>query len=187
MRSALASYAPRSRFGSRLAVFLLQWDALGWAIEQIGNTVYVGGRFLDVTNGGETWPGWTTRVYGGNSAVQDLHLGDDGWLYVVGNFTTVSRGGNPEAASGAARIDPITGLIDSGWKPAISSSGSVWGVTTSEVNDLVYLSGSFLSVNGLAGTGGLFSSAGSNTRCTCSTSRTATRSSNSITRPATRP
>jgi trimeric autotransporter adhesin len=227
MRNALASHAPRSCFGSRLAMFLLvilgvlspvslpaapvsaeinsnqqtswglatagpsrtveQWDALGWAIEQIGNTMYVGGKFLDVTNGstvarqphfaafdadtgqwqswltptvqspvlaleaspdgglfvggeidswngttigalqkidpltGETWPGWTTRVYGGNSAVQDLHLGDDGWLYVVGNFTTVSRGGNPEAASGAARIDPITGVIDPGWKPVISS------------------------------------------------------------------
>lgn len=197
-----------------------QWDALGWAVEQVGNTVFVGGRFLDVTNGsttarqphfaafdadtgqwqswftpqvqspvlalqaspdgglfvggeidswngqtigalqkidprtGATWPGWTTRVYGGNSAVQDLHLGDDGWLYVVGNFTTASRAGLPEAATGAVRIDPTTGAIDAGWKPVISASGSVWGVTTSEVSDLVYLSGSFLSVNGLAGTGG---------------------------------
>ncbi len=196
-----------------------QWDALGWAIEQIDGTIFVGGKFLDVTNGrdlesqphlaafdadtgawqswfrpdvaatvlalqaspdgglfvggeidqwngatvgalvkidpttGAIWPGWTTRVYGGGSAVRDLHIGDDGRLYVVGSFTTASRAGVAQGATGAIRIDPITGVIDSSWKPVLAA-GSGRGISTSEVSDLIFLSGTFLSVNGEPNTGG---------------------------------
>ncbi len=195
------------------------WNALGWSIEQVGNTIYVGGKFLDVTNGskterqphlaafdadtgafqswfrpevgspvlalqaspdgglfvggeidtwggqtigalqkidpqtGEPWPGWSTRLYGGTSAVFDLHLGDDGWLYAVGDFTTASRAGSPQSAKGMVRINPQTGVIDTGWKPTFTG-GAPRGVTTSEVNDLIYVTGRFISVNNTTNTGG---------------------------------
>ncbi len=196
-----------------------RWDALGWAVEQIGGTIFVGGKFLDVTDGSDThpqphlaafdadtgawqawfrptvgqpvlalqatpdggllvageidtwhgqtigalakidpttgdpWPGWSTRIYGGGSAIRDLHLGDDGWLYAVGDFSTVSRAGVVQSAAGAVRFDPITGVIDSTWKP-IASGGTIHGVSTSEISDRVYLAGEFLSINGVANTGG---------------------------------
>lgn len=196
-----------------------RWDALGWALEQVDGTIFVGGKFLDVTdtrdiysqphlaafdantgawqawfrpdvgapvlalqaspdgalfvggeiddwNGetvgamtkidpatGEIWPGWTTRIYGAGSAVRDFHIGDDGWLYVVGDFDRASRAGVAQPAGGAVRMDPITGVIDSSWKP-ILAAGSGRGISTSEVSDLIFLSGNFLSVNGEANTGG---------------------------------
>lgn len=196
-----------------------RWDALGWAVEQIDGTIFVGGKFLDVTdtrdlysqphlaafdadtgawqawfrpdvaapvlalqaapdgglfvggeiddwNGdtvgamvkvdpatGEIWPGWTTRVYGAGSAVRDFHIGDDGWLYVVGDFDRVSRAGVAQSAAGAVRMDPITGVIDASWKPVLAA-GSGRGISTSEVSDLIFLSGNFLSVNGEVNTGG---------------------------------
>ena len=196
-----------------------QWDALGWAVEQVDGTIFVGGKFLDVTdshvlhsqphlaafdadtgawhawfrpdvaapvlalqaspdgalfvggeidawNGetlgamakidpttGELWPGWSTRVYGAGSAVRDFHIGDDGWLYIVGDFNRASRAGIAQTAGGAIRIDPVTGVIDSSWKP-ILAAGSGRGISTSEVSDLVFLSGNFLSVNAEPHTGG---------------------------------
>ncbi len=192
------------------------WDALGWAVEQIDNTVFVGGNFLEVTNGGRTesqpylmavtadngtflpwwrpevgnavfalqaspdgalfvggemgtwngttygalmkidpatgevWPGWQTRVYGGTSVVRDLSLEADGYLYVGGGFTTVSDDGTPEAATGLIRIDPITGAIDSSWKPDVAG-GSVWGVSRSKTDDITYAAGFFTSVEGQTG------------------------------------
>ncbi len=196
-----------------------RWDALGWAVEQVDGTIFVGGKFLDVTNGsgthrqphlaafdaetgswqawfrptigqpvlalqatpdgglvvggeidtwdgqtigalakidpatGAPWPGWSTRIYGGGSAVRDLHLGDDGWLYAVGDFSTVSRAGVIRPAAGAVRFDPITGAIDSTWRP-LASGGTIHGVSTSEISDRVYLAGEFLSINGVPNTGG---------------------------------
>ena len=189
------------------------WDALTWAIEQVDNTMYVGGNFLEVTNGsqvesqpylaafdadtgawqswfrpdvgnavlalaaspdgglfvggeidtwngstigalqkidpatGDPWPGWTVRAYGGTSVVRDIKLEADGWLYVVGGFTSVSQSGNPQPANGAFRVDPVSGAIDSNWKPDLQG-GSAWGVARSETANITYIAGRFTSVNG---------------------------------------
>jgi len=196
-----------------------RWDALGWATEQVGGMMLVGGKFLEVTNGsqtveqpwiaafdagsghvlpwwrpdaggavlaienspdggvfvggemntwngqqfgalvkidpetGEAWPGFNSRVFGGNSVVRDVRLEADGWLYVVGNFTTASDGGNPQAVQGAIRMNPSTGAIDWNWIPAIEN-GSVWGVSVSPVRNEVYLAGWFTSVDGQLNTDG---------------------------------
>lgn len=196
-----------------------RWDALGWATEQVGGMMLVGGKFLEVTNGtqtvaqpwiaafdagsghvlpwwrptvggavlaienspdggvfvggemdtwngqqlgalvkidpdtGDTWPGFNSRVFGGNSVVRDVRLEGDGWLYVVGNFTTASDGGNPQAVEGAIRMNPTTGAIDWNWLPAVEDGG-VWGVSSSPNRNEVYLAGWFRSVDGQVNTDG---------------------------------
>lgn len=189
-----------------------RWKALTWAIEQVGNTIFVGGNFLQVTNGslvddqpylaafdadtgrwqswfrpevgnavfaleaspdgalfvggeintwngvqlgalqkvdpatGDAWPGWNVRVFGGSSVVRDLKVEADGYLYIVGGFTTISSGGVAHAANGAARVDPTSGAIDLSWRPEID--GTVWGVARSKIDQTVYLAGFFDGVNG---------------------------------------
>ena len=196
-----------------------RWDALGWATEQVGGMMLVGGKFLEVTNGsqvvaqpwiaafdagsghvlpwwrpaaggavlaienssdggvfiggemdtwngqqlgalakidpstGELWPGFNSRVFGGNSVVRDVRLESDGWLYVVGSFTTASDGGNPQAVQSAIRMNPTTGAIDWSWLPAVEDGG-VWGVSASPIRDEVYLAGWFRSVDGQTNTDG---------------------------------
>lgn len=199
---------------------IAQWEALAWEVDQIGGTIYVGGNFLDVTDGddlvprpylaafdadtgawqswfdpavgnavfaleptpdgglmvggeigtwngatigslvkidpttGEIWPGWQTRVYGGASSIRDLRLEADGWMYAVGDFSTVTDGAGPITAGGAVRFDPLTGDIDEGWLPTLES-GSGWGVSRSPVTGVVYVAGFFQSVNGDPGARGL--------------------------------
>jgi hypothetical protein len=162
-------------------------DPLGWAVEPAGGAMFVGGQFLEITNGtevisqpylaafdagdgtplrwvtpnvggpvlaleslpdgsmmvggemddyngvslgalakidpttGDLWPGWQTRVYGGTSVVRDIRLEPDGWLYVVGAFTTATEGNNPQSVSNAIRMNPTTGcnrlvLGSAGWR-----------------------------------------------------------------------
>lgn len=196
-----------------------RWDALGWATEQVGGMMLVGGKFLEVTNGsqvvdqpwiaafdagngqvlpwwrpaaggavlaiensndggvfvggemgtwngqqlgalvkidpetGDVWPGFNTRVFGGNSVVRDIRLEADGWLYVVGNFSTASDDGNPQAVQSAIRMNPTTGAIDWNWLPA-AENGGVWGVSVSPNRPEVYLAGWFRSVDGQSNTDG---------------------------------
>lgn len=191
-----------------------RWKALTWAVEQVGNTMFVGGNFLEVTNGsqvgdqpylaafdadtgrwqswfspnagnavfaleaspdgalfvggemgtwngsqigalqkidpatGEAWPGWNVRAFGGGSVVRDLKIEPDGWLYVVGNFTTASSNGASYPVNGVFRVNPTTGIIDSSWFPTINGTG--WGVAKSKIDDTVYIAGFFDGVNGLA-------------------------------------
>lgn len=196
-----------------------RWDALGWATEQVGGMVLVGGKFLEVTNGsqivdqpwiaafdagsghvlpwwrpqaggavlaienspdggvfiggemdtwngqqrgalvkvdpktGDAWPGFNSRVYGGNAVVRDIRLESDGWLYVVGNFNTASGGANPQTVQSAIRMNPVTGAIDWNWRPAVEDGG-VWGVSASPSRPEVYLAGWFRSVDGRTNTDG---------------------------------
>ncbi len=136
------------------------------ALETVGDGgVYVGGE-MGTWNGvqrgalmkidpetGDAWPGFDTRVYGGSSVVRDIRLEPDGWLYVVGNFTTASDGGNPQAVGGAIRMNPTTGAIDWNWLPD-ANDGAVWGVSVSKTNNEVYLAGWFRDVDGVSNTDG---------------------------------
>ncbi len=110
-----------------------------------GNTI---GGFAKIDPAsGKVWPGWNTRVYGGSNTIRDIRLESDGWLYVVGNFTTASDGGGPQTVNGAVRMNPVTGAIDWTWLPQ-PSGGGVWGVARSLTTNEVYLAGWFTSVNG---------------------------------------
>lgn len=141
----------------------------GGAVLAIENSpdggAFVGGE-MDTWNGqqlgalvkidpatGDLWPGFNTRVYGGNSVIRDIRLEADGWLYAVGNFTTASDGGVPRAVQGAIRMNPTTGAIDWNWLPQVESGG-VWGVSVSPNRNEVYLAGWFRSVAGQANTDG---------------------------------
>ncbi len=105
---------------------------------------------------GDLWPGFNTRVYGNVSSVRDLQLEADGWLYVAGGFDTVSENGVIMSQSGAVRINPTTGAIDTTWTPQVTD-GSVWGISRSKTTNLTYLAGHFDFVNGEAGTAGFVS------------------------------
>ncbi len=203
-----------------------RWAALGWAAEEIGGTMFVGGKFAEVTNGSRTesqpyfaafdsgdgrflpwirpdaggavtaleeapdgnlfvggemgtWNGrnygsfvkvdpsngdvignWPTRVYGGSNIVRDIRIEHDGWLYVVGSFTTASDGNGPRPVSGAIRMNPNSGAIDWGWTPD-ANGGSVWGVSVSHTTSEIYLAGWFTDINNATDTRGFASVNGS--------------------------
>ncbi len=133
--------------------------------------LFVGGE-MDTWNGqqvgalakidpatGELIAGWNTRIYGGNATVRNLSLESDGWLYVVGSFTTASDANNPQTVRNVVRMNPDTGAIDWSWLPQLEGggdfdvSGSVWGVAVSKTQPVVYLAGWFQTPNGEAAVG----------------------------------
>ncbi len=128
-------------------------DSEVWAIEQIGNTLYVGGRFLQVTNGvttinqpylaafdattGVHLPGFAPQL---NNAVYALQAAPDGSrLFVGGAFSTV----NGVNTSGLAGLDPTTGA-PTNWSGRIGGYNMVRGLDL--VGDDLYVAGGFTSV-----------------------------------------
>lgn len=101
-----------------------------WAIEQIGNRLYVGGRFTHVTNGATTLSkpylaafNATTGEYIAefnapvNNAVYALQASPDGQqLYVGGSFSRYDG----SYTGGLIALDPQTGNLDS-WSGRVSS------------------------------------------------------------------
>ena len=129
-----------------------------FAIEQIGSRIYVGGRFLQATNGAQTVnqpflaafdantgdyiPSFTPQL---DNAVNALQASPDGSkLFIGGSFETV----NGTQTGGLAAINPTTGALDS-W------SGRIGGYNLVRNMDLVgsnlYVSGSFGAVSSSGG------------------------------------
>jgi hypothetical protein len=135
------------------------------AIEQIGNTIYVGGQFatvvrrrtvdpefaqpylaaFDATSG--DWIDWWTPQL--NGPVFSLKASADGTrLYVGGEFTEVN--GHPDTA-GLVALDAASGRIDHTWTPRIENAyvddpGVVR--TMKESEGWLYVGGSFTHVTG---------------------------------------
>ncbi|HEX9856115.1 MAG TPA: Ig-like domain-containing protein, partial [Acidimicrobiia bacterium] len=117
-----------------------------FALEQVGNTIYVGGRFTEVIerrNAAEfdqpylaafdattgVWIDWWRPELDG--MVRALEASPDGSrLFVGGDFTSIN--GDP-LASGLAALDPATGLIDPTWRADLSR---VFAPATAVVNTL---------------------------------------------------
>ena len=106
-----------------------------WAIEQIGNRIYVGGRFGDVTNGatsvdqpylaafnatsGEWISTFTPDL---NGSVTALQASPDGSrLFVGGDFSTV----NGQTAQSLVALNPTTGAVDNSFDATLTSANVV--------------------------------------------------------------
>ncbi len=135
------------------------------AIEQIGNTIYVGGQFLEVVRkrsephhdqrflaafdatSGEWIDWWRPQL---NGPVFALEAAPDGSrLYVGGEFTSVNGIGD---TLGLIALDPATGEVDGSFTaeiegaPDVTSPGVVR--TIRAVSGWVYVGGSFNYITG---------------------------------------
>ncbi len=141
-------------------------EAEVFAIEQIGNTIYVGGKFrntvrrrtadpqvdqaylaaFDATTG-DYIDFWTPRL---NGPVYALEASADGSrLYVGGEFTEVN--GHPDTR-GIVALDPGSGLVDHTWFAMVENfysydPGVVRDIEESE--GWIYISGSFSHAQGM--------------------------------------
>ncbi len=126
-----------------------------FAMEQIGNRVYVGGRFTDVTNDGNSFPRAYIAAFDSatgiwidtftptlNNAVNALQASPDGSrLFVGGSFTTA----NGQPANAFVALDPITGAVDASFSGTVTGTANVRGFDL--VGNWLYVAGSF---NGVA-------------------------------------
>jgi len=128
-----------------------------WAIEQVGNTMYVGGKFTDVRGGGQNhdqpflaafhadtgrWIDWWRPEL--DSPVYALHASEDGSkLFVGGEFATVNESHEP----GFAVLDPATGELVEGWTTRVSGGDPVV-VRAFEIgaDGWLYLGGGFTQI-----------------------------------------
>lgn len=133
-------------------------DSEVWAIEQIGNTIYVGGKFLEARPSSTGTPvaqpylaafDATTGDFISTfqpqfeSAVYALQASPDGSrLFVGGEFRSVN---GDSVASGLTALDPVTGAVDPTWRAKVSNlSGArpvVYSLTVSGTQ--LYASGRF--------------------------------------------
>ncbi len=144
--------------------------ALVYGMVQIGNTMYVGGKFARVlhhstgTYAAQPWlaafdvsTGVWVRTFLPqlDGAVFDLAATPDGKLLVAGNFTNID--GVPNTA-GLAEIDPTTGQPVPGWQaslsgPKFNSVGAAYARAIYVGNDgFVYVAGDFKFVTGSSAT-----------------------------------
>jgi hypothetical protein len=132
------------------------------AVEQIGNTIYVGGQFLEVVRrrsdprhnqpflaafdatSGDWIDWWRPEL---NGSVFALEASPDGSrLYVGGEFTSVNGVGDTQSF---AALDPTTGEVDLSFTAQIENSSPPGAVRTIRaVGNWVYIGGSFTHVIG---------------------------------------
>jgi len=129
------------------------WDKVSASIALSGDvnclaeakdgTVYAGGNF---TNNGlnriAKWDGtsWTPLGSGLNNIVHDISISPEGYVYVVGSFTTAGGIG----AGRFARWDPTLGT----WGNFGDLSATGYAVLAAK-NGSIYVGGDFLSVSGV--------------------------------------
>ncbi|MGI9608786.1 MAG: hypothetical protein ACR2NL_00685, partial [Acidimicrobiia bacterium] len=125
-----------------------------WAIEQIGDRIYVGGRFQEVTDGAvsidqpylaafheSTGQYINTFTPDLDGVVHDLAASPDGTkLFVGGEFTTV----NGQAIDALVALDATTGAVDTSWTGDINGAPSVRSLQV--LGNWLYVAGSFTSV-----------------------------------------
>jgi len=136
------------------------------AIAEIGETIYIGGKFTQVEAAADlqrsdqrflaafdrttgAWIDTFRPTLDGN--VWDLKSTDDGRLIVGGQFTNVN--GEPNT-SAVAMLDPVTGAVDPTWRANLQLTGSSRRplARTLDIQDgLVYIGGNFTRITGTNG------------------------------------
>lgn len=136
------------------------------AIAEIGDTIYVGGKFTQVEiaatgqridqpflaafdrSTGAWTPSFRPAIDGN---VWDLTATDDGQLIVAGQFTNVNGAAN---TSGVAMLDPVTGTVHPTWRVNLTLTGiSRWPIArTLDIDDgKLYIGGNFTRIAGTNG------------------------------------
>ncbi len=132
------------------------WNSYVWAIEQIGNTIYVGGKFESVRGGGTNfsqpylaafhadtgeWISWWRPQL--NGSVYALQRSSDGSkLYVGGEFTSV----NGQGVNAFAALNPANGNLVSGYTTRVSGGGPAVVRNFDLHAGQLYLSGAFKNI-----------------------------------------
>ncbi len=126
-----------------------------FTIEQIGNRIFVGGKFTTATNGAVSEPqaglaafdattgaflsSWRPQL---NGAVYALEASPDGSrLFVGGDFETY----NGVNTGGLVAVDPATGAIDTTWSGRVGGYNVVRGLDSGP-DGFLYATGGFTSI-----------------------------------------
>ncbi len=133
-----------------------QWAALSWEVDQVGGTIFIGGNYLEVTDGtrvesqpyfagfdaetGDFQPWFRPQV---GSAVFAMQPTSDGGLLVGGEIDTW----NGIQIGSLVKIDPATGDLWPGWQTRAFGGNSVIRDLKLEADGWVYAVGSFSQVN----------------------------------------
>jgi archaellum component FlaG (FlaF/FlaG flagellin family) len=144
-----------------------QIDIMVAGFTEIGDTIYVGGKFTGVQpngNAGGTvnqsylaafdrntgaWIDTFRPVLDGN--VWDLDVAPDGDLLIGGQFSNVNGAGRTAAF---AKLDPITGAVDTDFTVGIRLTGSTRRALVKALdveNGSIYLAGNFTRISGSDG------------------------------------
>lgn len=133
-----------------------RFSALGWAVEEVGGTVFAGGNFLDVTNGVRTerqpylaafsvntgrWQEGFTPEVGG--PVLALEPAPDGGLFVGGEMDEW----NGRTIGALAKIDPVTGTLWPGWNTRLYGGTSVVRDLSLGPDGWLYAAGTFTTAS----------------------------------------
>ncbi len=135
-----------------------QTDSIGaevFAIEQVGNRIYVGGRFTDVAHESRRYPQSFLAAFDAGSGkwIDSFTPNLDGPVYALEASPDGSRlfvGGEFEQVNGASRaglvaLDPLTGTVDNTWSGVVTGAPLVRALDVSD--GWLYVAGSF---NGVA-------------------------------------
>jgi len=143
-----------------------QINGVVWAQMLVGNTVYVTGSFTKARPPG-VGSGGAGEVNAGNIFAYNVTTGnrvtsfshslnaqgraitaspDGSRIYVGGDFTTVDG----YARSHVAAFDTATGALNGAFRPSVNGQVRALAASTSATNNIVYIGGSYSSVNGLA-------------------------------------
>lgn len=85
-----------------------------------------------------------------SAAVRDGAV-SGGFLYLAGSFGSVQAGGVSRAASGLARINLETGLLDTTFAPRLTGGGA-WAIDVDPATGRIFAGGYFSRVNNIGGT-----------------------------------
>ncbi len=136
------------------------------AFAEIGNTIYVGGKFKEVQDAttlqktGQPFLAAFDRTTGAwidtfrptlNGNVWDLKATDDGQLIVAGQFSNVNGAAN---TSGVAMLDATTGAVHPTWRSNLVLTGSTARPIARALDiegDNLYIVGNFTRITGTDG------------------------------------